>query len=77
MLTRLDNDTAGMVRFAHSHADKSLWLEDQSQGNINKIYEADVIGWVKEEAIISTPIMHHRYDDSKMIPIKHQSDTDQ
>jgi 23S rRNA-/tRNA-specific pseudouridylate synthase len=76
MLTRLDNDTAGMVWFAHTHEGKSLWLQAQSEANINKIYEADVIGRMKEEVIIDTPIMHHRYDDTKMITINNTSDTD-
>jgi 23S rRNA-/tRNA-specific pseudouridylate synthase len=74
MLTRLDNDTAGMVRFAHTQEAKLLRLQDQSKGNINKIYQADVIGRIKEDIIINTPIMHHRFDDTKMIAIKQPSD---
>ncbi len=76
MLTRLDHDTAGMVWFAHTHEGKSLWLQAQSENNINKIYEADVIGRIKEESTIDTPIMHHRYDDSKMIAINTRSSID-
>jgi 23S rRNA-/tRNA-specific pseudouridylate synthase len=76
MLTRLDNDTAGMVWFAHTHEGKSLWLQAQSEGKINKIYEADVIGRVREDVTIDTPIMHHRYDETKMITINKRSDID-
>lgn len=67
MLTRLDNDTAGMVWFAHTHEGKSLWLQAQDQWQIHKIYEADVIGRMREPVTIDAPIRHHRYDMSKMI----------
>ncbi len=75
MLTRLDNDTAGMVWFARTHESKLLWLQAQSEGKINKVYEADVIGWIKNPITIDTPIMHHRYDDTRMITINNKSDT--
>ena len=74
MLTRLDNNTAGMIWFAHTHEVKLLWLQAQLEGKINKIYEADVVGRIKEAVTIDTPIMHHRYDDTKMIVIKNISD---
>lgn len=67
MLTRLDHNTAGMVRFARDYSTKELWLKAQDQWAINKIYEADVTGWIQEKTIINLPIMHHRYDDRKMI----------
>lgn len=67
MLTRLDNNTAGMVWFASSHESKWQWLSDQSKGSINKIYEADVIGWIHDPMMLTFPIQHHRRDDSKMI----------
>lgn len=67
MLTRLDNDTAGMVWFAHTHDSKLLWLQAQSQWQINKIYEANVIWRIHEPVLVDSPIRHHRYDNSKMI----------
>lgn len=67
MLTRLDNDTAGLVWFARDRDVKQQWLHDQAQWQIHKIYEADVMWWVKAPESITTPIMHHRYDHSKMI----------
>lgn len=67
MLTRLDNDTAGMVWFAHDHETKTQWLHDQPLWHIHKIYEADVVGRVHDYTTVDVPVMHHRYDDRLMI----------
>lgn len=70
MLTRIDNDTAGMIWFAKDPHTKELWKQAQQKYLINKIYEADVVGRMSEHIVVHTPIMHHRFDTSKMIVVR-------
>gem|GEM_PF-2492136 len=42
MLTRLDHDTAGMIRFAHTRSTKQQWLLDQQKQHITKIYHCTI-----------------------------------
>lgn len=74
MVTRLDHETAGLLRFAKDQDIKQRRIQDQKLWLIEKIYHADVTGWLREPITVSTPIMHHRDDDRRMIVIHSRSD---
>ena len=71
LLNRLDNDTAGLVRFACDHDAKHQYLAAQSLGQIKKIYLADVYGHMAVyDHSIQSPIMHSRRHDERMILVE-------
>lgn len=67
MLTRLDNDTAGMVWFARDHIIKHQWIEDQTKGLITKIYRAATQWRIHTPLTINAIIQHHATDITRMI----------
>jgi len=74
LLNRLDNETWGFLYFAKTPATIGLYKDLQSQNKIEKIYLAQVHGnpFFKSQntqMTIDAPIMHHRFDDQKMIVI--------
>ncbi len=82
LLNRLDNDTGGFLYFAKNPESYQLYKQQQKQWEIQKIYLAQVHGnpFFKSDEksiIITTPIMHHRFDDQKMIVITDEKDKNQ
>ncbi len=79
LLNRLDNDTGWFLYFAKDKESFSFYKDQQKKWAIQKVYLAEVQGnpffWsentIKE---IDTPIMHHRFDEKKMIVIHHEKD---
>lgn len=72
LLNRLDNDTGGFLYFAKNQESFGFYKEQQRKWAIQKMYLAEVHGnpfFTSKETIktIDTPIMHHRFDDQKMI----------
>jgi len=79
LLNRLDNDTGGFLYFAKNTQIYSFYKEQQHQWEIQKMYLAEVEGnpffkTDKQYITIDLPIMHHRFDDQKMIVITDKED---
>lgn len=79
LLNRLDNDTGGFLYFAKNPQIYSFYKEQQHQWEIQKMYLAEVQGnpffkTDKQSMVIDSPIMHHRFDDQKMIVITDKED---
>jgi len=79
LLNRLDNDTGGFLYFAKNIESYELYKEKQQKLAIQKMYLAQVHGnplFRSNENFITieTPIMHHRFDDQKMIVINDEKD---
>lgn len=82
LLNRLDNDTGGFLYFAKNPESYRLYKEQQKQWETQKMYLAQVHGnpfFKSNEKFITieTPIMHHRFDDQKMIVISDKKDENQ
>ncbi len=82
LLNRLDNDTGGFLYFAKNIESYTFYKEQQQKLAIQKMYLAQVHGnpfFKSNENLITieTPIMHHRFDDQKMIFINHEKDKNQ
>ncbi len=79
LLNRLDNETAGYLYFAKSRHIYDKYKNSQKQWILKKQYLAQVY-WnptfkTKENFMtIDYPMMHHRFDDKKMIVIKTDND---
>jgi len=78
LLNRLDNDTSGLLYFAKNKEIKQKYIEAQKEGNIRKIYLADIAGRLPDpmwqKFVISNPIAHHRYFDDRMVVLRNQKD---
>lgn len=80
LLNRLDNDTWWLLYFAKNQKAYDQFKKVQSEWLVVKIYIADV-DWIisdefisKDGMIISNPIMHHRFQDDRMIVIADNDD---
>lgn len=79
LLNRLDNDTWGFLYFAKNPQSYQLYKDQQKKWEIQKMYLAEVYGnpFFKANSIITTietPIMHHRFDEEKMIVLIDEKD---
>ena len=79
LLNRLDNDTWGFLYFAKNPEIYGLYKAQQSKWAIQKVYLAQVHGnpFFKSSdttMTIETPIMHHAFDDQKMITVATDAD---
>jgi len=79
LLNRLDNETAGYLYFAKSRQIYDKYKSLQKQWCVNKYYLAQVYWnpfFKTEKTIMSIdyPVMHHRFDDKRMITIKTDKD---
>ncbi len=75
LLNRLDWPTTWLLYFAKNPKVYNKFRELQKDWKIDKIYVAVVYGniqeWISENGkIISYPIMHHRYNDDRMVVIR-------
>ncbi len=82
LLNRLDNDTGGFLYFAKNQENFGFYKEQQKQWKIQKIYLAEVHGNPffksnERHITITTPIMHHRFDEQKMIVLIDEKDKNQ
>ncbi len=79
LLNRLDWPTTWLLYFAKNLKVYNKFRELQKEGEVNKFYVAEVYGdikqWVnKNWNIINYPIMHHRYNNDRMVVISSESD---
>lgn len=79
LLNRLDNDTGGFLYFAKTPEIYTLYKAQQKKWLISKIYLAEVQGnpFFKNTSpamTIKTPIMHHVFDEEKMVVINSPED---
>ena len=79
LLNRLDWPTTGLLYFAKNPKIYNRFRESQKEWKIDKFYVAEVYGniqeWVKNNwNIISYPIMHHRFNDDRMVVINSEDD---
>ena len=75
LLNRLDWPTTWLLYFAKNLKVYREFRELQKEWNIDKFYVAEVYGnihnWVSENwKEINYPIMHHRYNDDRMVVIR-------
>lgn len=75
LLNRLDWATTWLLYFAKNLRVYNKFRELQKEWKVDKFYVAEVYGniqnWVNENGkIISYPIMHHRYNDDRMVVIR-------
>ena len=75
LLNRLDWPTTWLLYFAKNPKIYNKFRELQQEWKIDKFYVAEVYGniqeWVdKNGNIIGYPIMHHRYNDDRMVVIR-------
>lgn len=75
LLNRLDQDTGWFLYFAKTQLDFDNYKLLQSQHKIQKAYLA-IVHWnpfyqsQKSKLIIDTALMHHKFDDTKMISLE-------
>ena len=79
LLNRLDGPTTWLLYFAKNPKIYDRFRELQKEWKIDKFYVAEVYGniqeWVKNNwNIINYPIMHHRYNDDRMVVINSEDD---
>ena len=79
LLNRLDWPTTWLLYFAKNLKIYNRFRESQKKWKIDKFYVAEVYGniqeWVKNNwNIINYPIMHHRYNDDRMVVISSEDD---
>ena len=79
LLNRLDWVTTGLLYFAKNLRVYNKFRELQKEWKVDKYYLAVVYGnvqkWVDENGkIINYPIMHHRYNDDRMVVISSEED---
>lgn len=72
LLNRLDWATTGLLYFAKTPKVYNKFRESQKEWKVDKFYVATVYGniqsWVdKNGNVINYPIMHHRYNDDRMV----------
>lgn len=67
LLNRLDNVTSGLLYFAKSYESKAEYMHIQEKWLIIKTYYAKVFGTLRASFwMITTPIYHHRDDQTRM-----------
>ena len=79
LLNRLDSPTTGLLYFAKNLKIYNKFRELQKEWKVDKYYMAKVYGniqeWVDRNGnIISYSIMHHRYNDDRMVVIRKDED---
>ena len=79
LLNRLDLPTTWLLYFAKNLKVYNKFRDLQQEWKIDKIYVAEVYGNIKEWIdkngnIISYSIMHHRYNDDRMVVIRTEED---
>ena len=79
LLNRLDGPTTWLLYFAKNPKVYNKFRESQKEWKIDKFYVAEVYGniqeWVKNNwNVINYPIMHHRYNDDRMVVISSEDD---
>jgi len=79
LLNRLDWVTTGLLYFAKNLRVYNKFRKLQKEWKVDKYYLAVVYGnvqkWVDENGkIINYPIMHHRYNDDRMVVISSEDD---
>jgi len=79
LLNRLDWPTTWLLYFAKNLKVYNKFRELQKEWKIDKFYVAEVYGnvqrWLdKNENIVNYPIMHHRYNDDRMVVIRSNED---
>lgn len=77
LVNRLDNDTAGLLYFAHSSTIKTEYKNLQSQGQIFKCYTASVYGQIQAQFFeIHHPLAHHATHADRMVVLNPWSTED-
>ena len=79
LLNRLDWPTTGLLYFAKNLKVYNKFRELQKEWVVDKFYVAEVYGniqtWIKEDwNIINYPVMHHRYNDDRMVVLRSDED---
>ena len=79
LLNRLDWATTGLLYFAKNLKVYKEFRELQNEWIIDKFYVAEVYGdimrWTNDNwNVINYPIMHHRYNDDRMVVIRSEDD---
>lgn len=79
LLNRLDWPTTWLLYFAKNPKIYSKFRDLQKEWKIDKFYVAEVYGniqnWMNENgSVIDYPIMHHRYNDDRMVVIRWDED---
>ena len=79
LLNRLDWPTTWLLYFAKNPRVYSKFRELQKEWKVDKFYVAEVYGniqnWVdKNWNVINYPIMHHRYNEDRMVVIRWDED---
>ena len=79
LLNRLDWPTTWLLYFAKNPRIYSKFRELQKEWKVDKYYIAEVYGniqyWVNKNGnLINFPIMHHRYNDDRMVVIRSDED---
>ena len=79
LLNRLDWPTSGLLYFAKNPRVYAKFRKLQREWKVDKYYVAEVYGnvqkWVdKNGKIINYPIMHHRYNDDRMVVVRSEED---
>ena len=80
LLNRLDGPTTGLLYFAKNPRVYNKFRELQKEWKVDKYYVAEVYGniqnWIESNGnVISYPIMHHKYNDDRMVVIRSDEDT--
>ena len=79
LLNRLDGATTGLLYFAKNLKVYNTFRELQKEWKIDKFYVAEVYWDIREWTnnnwnVINYPIMHHRYNDDRMVVIHSSED---
>ena len=79
LLNRLDWPTTWLLYFAKNPRVYSKFRDLQKEWKVDKFYVVEVYGniqeWVNKNGnIINYPIMHHRYNDDRMVVIRWEED---
>ena len=79
LLNRLDWATTGLLYFAKNLKVYNKFRELQKEWKVDKYYVAEVYWdiqvWIKQNwSVITYPIMHHRYNDDRMVVIRWEDD---
>lgn len=79
LLNRLDWPTTWLLYFAKNPRIYNKFRELQQEWKVDKFYIAEVYGNIQERIdrngnVINYPIMHHRYNDDRMVVIRKDED---
>jgi len=66
LVNRLDNATAWLLFFAKNQIIFNAYKKLQADGNVEKVYYADLFGKVTHDHVIQDNIYHHYSDNSRM-----------